>query len=51
MSVPHLAMPVGAVSLGWAMGCSRQGAATNAVIPPARTPMPSVLVLSPALHV
>ena len=27
MSVLHLAMPVGAVSLGWAMGCSRQGAA------------------------
>lgn len=27
MSVPHLAMPVGAVSLGRAMGCSRQGAA------------------------
>src|SRR5437899_2166967 len=27
MSVPYLAMPVGAVSLGWAMGCSRQGAA------------------------
>ena len=26
MSVPHLTMPVGAVSLGWAMGCSRQGA-------------------------
>lgn len=27
MSIPHLTMPVGAVSLGWAMGCSRQGAA------------------------
>jgi serine/threonine protein phosphatase PrpC len=27
MSVPHFAMPVEAVSLGWAMGCSRQGAA------------------------
>jgi hypothetical protein len=27
MSVPRLAMPEGAVSLGWAMGCSRQGAA------------------------
>jgi len=26
MSGPHFAMPMGAVSLGWAMGCSRRGA-------------------------